>query len=340
MPYRGAYDFLPQERVVFGVPAAQAVVEEADRLQAERLLLVSTRSVSRGTDIVAGIRDALGPRCVGLFDESREHTPRATVIAATEAARAAAPDLIVTVGGGSAIDLVKVLQICLAEDLRDEASLDPYYLRVDADGRRTAKPVQPSPARQIIVPTTLSGAEFSNLGGCTDERRGVKDLFTAHDIIGRSVILDPAVTVHTPAPLWLSTGVRAVDHAVEGICSGDAHPFTDGLNVRALKLLGEGLPRCRDDGGDLEARLQCQLAVWMASMGIGRVQYGASHGIGHALGAVAAVPHGHTSCVMLPAVLRWNEPVNADQQAEVAAALGRPESPAGHAVAPLIAGLG
>ena len=92
---------------------------------------------------------------------------------------------------------------------------------------------------------------------------------------------------------------------------------------------------------DLEARLNCQLGAWMSIMGSQNgVPKGASHGIGHVLGGTADVPHGYTSCVMLPHVLRFNETVNADRQAWVSEALGRPGEPAGDAVAALIAGLG
>ena len=162
------------------------------------------------------------------------------------------------------------------------------------------------------MPTTLSGAEFSNLGGCTDPVRKVKDLYTGRLIGGQVVILDPAVTVHTPPDLWLSTGIRAVDHAVETICSRKPQPFTDATCIHALQLLAKSLPAIQADPADLAGRLDSQLAVWMATTGLGRVDWGASHGIGHQLGAVANVPHGHCSCsVMLPSVLRWNRSVNA-----------------------------
>lgn len=145
-------------------------------------------------------------------------------------------------------------------------------------------PNKPSPARQIVVPTTLSGAEFSNLAGGTDPRTRLKHAFTGADIGARSVILDPAVTLHTPQWLWLSTGVRAIDHAVEALLSIDAHAYCDGLALHALRLFAEALPRTRAEPGDLDARLACQQASWLAASTIARVNYGASHGIGHALG--------------------------------------------------------
>jgi len=336
----GVYEFLAQDRVIYGRPAADAVVETADKLGKNRLLIVASKTLSRRTDVVPGIRDALGDRCIGVFDECVEHVPRASVLALTEVVRRERPDLIVTVGGGTPMDTVKVMLVCLAEDITDEAGFDAVRIRVDEAGNRIVPAVKDPPLRQIIVPTTLSGAEFSQLGGATDLSRKVKDLYTGRYIGGQVVILDPATTVHTPGWLWASTGIRAVDHAVETVCSRKPQPFTDATCLHALRMLSRSLRANQADPADLEARLETQLGVWLASTGLGRVEWGASHGIGHQLGAVAGVPHGHTSCVMLPNVLRWNRAVNADRQALVAEALGRSDGDAAQAVADLVRDLG
>ena len=160
-------------------------------------------------------------------------------------------------------------------------------------------------------------------------------------MIPRTVILDPDASVHTPEWLFLSTGIRAVDHAVEDICSVNGQPISEGAAYHALRLLGHGLPAVKADPADLDARLDCQIGAWMSMVGSQTgVSKGASHGIGHVLGGTAGVPHGYTSCVMLPHVLRFNHPVNADKQARVSEALGRPGEPAADVVAGLIAGLG
>jgi maleylacetate reductase len=160
-------------------------------------------------------------------------------------------------------------------------------------------------------------------------------------MIPEAVILDPAVTVSTPEWLWLSTGIRAVDHAVEDLRSTNSQPMSDGASLHALRLLSHGLRACKADPADLAARLNCQLGAWMSMVGSQNgVAKGASHDIGHVLGGTAAVPHGYTSCVMLPHVLRFNKAVNAERQVWVADALGRPGEDAGDAVAALIAELG
>ncbi len=331
----GSYAYLPLERVVFGRPAAEAVVDEVARVGATRVFIVASKSLARNTPVIRTIADALGVRYVGLFDSCVQHSPRASVIAATRAARAAKPDLILTVGGGTALDTVKVLQICLAHDVDSTEALDGLHTSIGPDGKRVVPDIKPSPVRQVAVPTTLSGAEFSNLAGVTDERIRQKHSFIGADVGARAVILDPEVTVHTPEWLWLSTGVRGVDHAVETLCSIDAHPYCDGLALHALRLFAESLPH----PNDLAARLACQEASWLAASSIARLNYGASHGIGHALGAFADVPHGHTSCVMLPHVMRYNERATAAKQRLIAEAMGRPGVAAADVIAELIAAL-
>ena len=192
--------------------------------------------------------------------------------------------------------------------------------------------------RQIAVPTTLSGAEFSDLGGCTDRAAGVKQGFTAPGVCPVVVVLDPAVTVHTPDQLWLSTGVRAVDHAVEAICSINAQPLTDACGLEALRRFARALPVTRNEAANLDARLDCQLGVWLAAGSINRVDYGASHGMGHVLGGAYGTPHGITSCILLPGVLAFNRDATAAQQKRIAEALGARDASEG--VRDLIAALG
>ena len=339
-PADGLFQFLAQERVGWGTPAPEAVAREMAALGARRALIVASTTLATRTDTIAAIEAELGDGLAGLFTGCREHTPVDTVIDCAAAIRRSGADVVVTVGGGTPIDTVKAALLCLAEDVHDPEALKGYRVTVAEDGARTVPAVGPSAVRQIAVPTTLSGAEFSNIAGVTDPERGIKDAYIARDSAPAAVILDPAAAVHTPDWLWLSTGVRAVDHAVETLCSRSAQPLPDATAIHALRMFAGALPRTKEKPDDLAARRDCQIAVWLAGFGLGRVEYGASHGIGHQLGAVGGVPHGHTSCVMLPSVLRWNAPVNAGQQARVSEALGRAGEAAADAVADLVARLG
>jgi alcohol dehydrogenase class IV len=256
-------------------------------------------------------------------------------------ARAAGADLIVTIGGGSITDAAKAVQLCLANDIHAAEGLDALRPVKGPDGTMQPPPCHAPTVRQLAVPTTLSAGEFSAIAGVTDERTRVKELFRHPRIIPTAVVLDPSITVHTPEWLFLSTGIRAVDHCVEGICSREAHPYADAQALRGLGLLVSGLARVKADPADLQARLDCQLGSWL-SMGplASGVPMGASHGIGYVLGAAFDIPHGHTSCIMLPAVMRWNRTANADRQAMVAAAMDRPGEDAGALLDAFIAGLG
>jgi maleylacetate reductase len=316
----GRVVFGAMDEVVFGRPAAEAIAGQMDRLGADRALLMVSGTLNRETDEIEKIRQRLGPRCVATFDAMPPHTPREAVVAATEQARTAGADLIVTVGGGSITDGAKAVQICLANDVRNVEDID----RVKAI-KGVAPDINAPTVRQISVPTTIAGGEFSAIAGVTNTLTKVKELLRHDLVMPRAAILDPAVTVHTPQWLWLSTGIRAVDHCVEGLCSRETHAYADSQALKGLSMLAQALPRVKADPGDLDARMDCQIGTWLSmgplSMG---VPMGASHGIGYLLGAVFGVPHGYTSCVMLPAVLRWNKPDNAGRQALVSEAMGHP----------------
>jgi len=329
------------EEVVFGTPAAEAVPALARRYGAKRAFLIVSGTLQRETVEIERIRAALGGDCACLFDRMPAHTPRRAVIAAAEAAREVGADLLVSIGGGSVTDATKAVQLCLANDIRTAEGMDALRAVKGPDGALGPPPCKPPAIRQIAVPTTLSAGEFSAISGVTDERTKVKELIRHPGIIPAAVVLDPAITVHTPEWLFLSTGIRAVDHCVEGICATEAHPFADAQALRGLALLAAGLPRVKADPADLQARLDCQIGAWL-SMGplATGVPMGASHGIGYILGAGFDIPHGHTSCIMLPAVMRWNLPANAARQALVAAALGAPGGDAAALLDGLIAGLG
>ncbi|MFM9943467.1 MAG: iron-containing alcohol dehydrogenase [Hyphomicrobiaceae bacterium] len=342
MTASGRVAFGAMDEVVFGKPAADAVAEQARRLGATRVFLMVSASLNRNTDEIAKIKAVLGNRCVGVYEGMPPHTPRSAVIAVTEQARAAKADLIVTVGGGSITDGAKAVQLCLANDIRTTEAMDALRPVKHPDGSvGPAATVKAPTVRQISVPTTISGGEFSAISGVTDERTKNKELLRHRGIMPAAVILDPAVTVHTPEWLWLSTGVRAVDHCVEGLCSGEAHAYGDAQALKGLSLLASGLPRVKANPKDMDARLDCQMGTWL-SMGplSAGVPMGASHGVGYVLGAAFDVPHGHTSCIMLPAVMRWNKPVNAPRQTLVSIAMGKPGQEAADVLDQFIAGLG
>ena len=339
--FSGTFNFSAIERIVLGQPAAQALLAEVERLNARRVFLMVSRTLNRTTDEVEKLRAALGLRYAACYDGMPSHTPRDAVLEAAAGARDADADLIVTFGGGSLTDAGKMVQVCLQHGIDNLDSFDAYRIVINPDGTGLFPDFAGPEIRQIAIPTTLSAGEFHAEAGCTDQRSRVKHAYRHRLIIPRVIIMDPAPTVHAPLWVWLSTGVRAVDHATEGLCSPLTNPVSDGSFLQALRLLSQALPRVLQNPFDLEGRLECQMAVWLAMSGRqGGVKMGASHAIGHALGGAFAVPHGYTSCVTLPHVLRYNRPVNADRQQLVAEAMGHPGKDAADVIDAFIAALG
>jgi maleylacetate reductase len=341
MSVQGTYENFLIDRVIYGQPAAPTVAAEAERLGCRKVFLIVSRTLDRETSWVDDMRSDLGERYAGAYEGMPSHTPRDAVLAATEAAHAARADLIVTFGGGSGTDAGKMVRLALRHDIRDTQDFDRFVARVGPDGKRVIPQFKGPDIPQIAVPTTLSGGDFNPSAGATDPLTMLKEIYRHPLLVPRTIVLDPAVTVRTPQWLWLSSGIRALDHAVETVCApkADARSWLEALP--AIRLLASALPKTHADPEDLQARLDAQLAVWLSMehnhFGI---SMGASHGIGHVLGGTCNVPHGYTSCVMLPTVLRWNESANADRQAMVSEAFGQPGRPAWQVVHEFISGLG
>jgi len=331
------------ERVVYGKPAGVALRAEAERLGAKKVFITTSKSVAQSA-LVASVVDGLGELHAGTYAGITAHSPRPCVVEGAAMARAAGADLIVAVGGGSVIDATKTILIALWQDVTTVEGLDAYRAGKPREGAAPPSDAIRPPAdaiRMIAVPTTLSAAEFNAYAGITDPRKGIKESFGHRLVVPRVIVLDAAATLATPLDLMLSTGLKAVDHAVERLCSQQAHPFVLGTATEALKLLARALPAHKAQPEDMATRLDLQFGMWLSiGAGTSGVGVGASHGIGHVLGAACHVPHGHTSCVMLPSVLRWNLPANAERQKRVGEAFGKPDVAAGDLVEGLVKSLG
>jgi len=265
----GTHTFLPTERVHFGAGSLAKLEEEA-RIR-DRAFVVTGRSLYEGTDLVRRVEALLGEKHAGTYPGMGQHTPGSAVHRAAAEARDA--DLLVSVGGGSVIDGTKAV------------------------ARELGYPTQ------VAVPTTLSGAEWAHRVGVTDESKGRKGGFADPRAVPPVVILDPEATLFTPERLWLSSGIRALDHAVEGFLFGGAHPVTDVTGLEGARRLVESLPRSREAPGDVETRLELQIAAWLSYFGPYNTPMGLSHQLGRRIGASYEVPHGVTSCITLAPTL-------------------------------------
>jgi maleylacetate reductase len=336
----GAFNMTAHERIVFGVPAGEAVVAEAERIGARRVFVTSTRSLAQKENgPLQRLEQALGARHVGTHATIRAHSPREDVVAGAKAAREAKADLLVAIGGGSVIDATKGMQLCLWMGLDSPAAMEPYCLGFERT-RYSALELPADPIRAISVSTTLSASEFTENAGITQSATNTKQSFRHRLFAPRVVVLDPASTLDTPDWLLFCTGIRSVDHACENYCNAKASLATEALSLQGLKLLSRALPAIKRHPRELAPRLEAQIGMWQAiAPSASGVATGASHGIGYALGATFGVPHGHTSCVMLHAVLKWNAAVNAERQKALSEAMGAPGRPASDLVRELVAGL-
>ncbi|MEJ6022670.1 iron-containing alcohol dehydrogenase [Ramlibacter sp. PS4R-6] len=336
-PAAGEFAVQAHERIVFGSPAGDAVLREAQRLGARRVFVVTNRSIAKlDQGPLQRLVDALGPLHAGTFAAMSAHSSSADVAGAALAARDAGADLLVALGGGSVIDGTKAAQLCLWQGLTTAEQVARL-----PEGAQDAVAPAPGAIRAIAVPTTFSGAEFTCTAAVNDEATRTKHVVSHRLLAPRSVVLDPAATLETPMGLLLATGLRAVDHAVESFCSPTAHAATEALSIQGLKLLARALPAIAKNPLDLAARHIGQMGVWQSVAPVAAgVGVGASHGIGYVLGGTYGVPHGETSCVLLPAVLRFNAPVNESRQRELAQAVGAPGDDLPGFIANLVTSLG
>jgi maleylacetate reductase len=333
----GIHNFPAIDRVVYGKAAADSLKDEAARLDARRVFLIVSRTLNTKTDEIEKIRRALGDKHVATFDGIAQHTTRKQAAEVARQANDAEADLIVAVGGGSAIDLAKIVIMAMEHDIRDEAGFDPFPMGPGI----SISPFLPPTVRQIAVPSTLNGGEYNAAALVTDERHKLKQIFFHPQMMPLAIILDPALTLQTPSNLWMGSGTRSMDHGIEALCSPAGTPLADEVVLAGIRILREGMLRTLQQPDDLEARRQSQYGSWLASYGLqARVPMGASHGIGHVLGGSFDVPHYYCTPVIMPSLLRYNKSFTEDAQKRLATALGAPGGDAADAFAAFTKKLG
>ena len=268
MRIAGSYQYPAMEIVVYGKPAAEALREEAERLDAKRVYLIVSRTLNTQTDEIERIRKALGDRYAETFDGIPQHTTREVVVKTAKLAKEAKADLIVAIGGGSVVDAAKIVLMCMEHEIFEQEGLDGFETTPE---RRFGQFRTPK-VRMIAIPSTLSGGEYNSGTLVTDTRRKLKQIFNHPMMMPRSIILDPAITKYTPEKLWLGSGTRAMDHGIEAICSSRPNALVEAVCLQGLRYLHEGLRRTRknpnDEGGAAELPVGL-LAVGLRVAGAG-----------------------------------------------------------------------
>jgi alcohol dehydrogenase len=308
------------QTIVAGAGSRHSMPQDIDAHFGSRVALITSPSVAK-TAQFGDLADALGSRVVLRYEDVRPHPPADRVVDMIAQAKDAGADTFVGVGGGSSVDSAKFAALGVAEDIRAVDELTDFGVHFEYPDREWTRPLTAKPGPVLSVPTTLSAAEWDGFAGTVDPATDVKHVARYLELTPLFVYLDPEIAGTTPRSLWATTGMRAVDHAIETSYALNAIPFTTSLAMGALELLAGNFRESVADASNHEAALQCQWAAMMSITGVHNVSLGLSHGIGHQLGGYG-VPHGVTSCITLPHVMRFLLPATRPQQERIARAFG------------------
>ncbi|MEL6211342.1 MAG: iron-containing alcohol dehydrogenase, partial [Pseudomonadota bacterium] len=234
--------------------------------------------------------------------------------AGIEAFKAGGHDGVVAFGGGSGLDLGKMIAFMAGQTrpVWDFEDIGDWWTRADADA------IHPN----VAVPTTAgTGSEVGRASVVTNSETQAKKIIFHPKVLPAQVICDPALTVSMPPAITAGTGLDAFAHCVEAFSSPHYHPMSQGIALEGMRLVKDYLPRAYADGSDIEARAQMMSA---AAMGATAFQkgLGAIHALSHPIGAHHHTHHGTTNAVVMPAVLRFNRPAVEGKLAQAAAYLG------------------
>lgn len=266
------------------------------------------------TPHTAGFVDRLGlTGTVTLFDAIPGEPDLSIFAAAMAAAKAAEPDLVVGLGGGSVLDVAKLV----AALWDDSQTLAEVAGPNKVAGRRTAL--------AQVATTAGTGSEAGIRALITDQVAGSKIAVESPYLIADLAILDPVLTYSVPPAVTAATGIDAMAHCVEAFTNINAHPVIDGYARIGFALVGRYLARAVRDGRDTEAREGMMLASFYGGICLGPVNTAAGHALAYPLGTRLHLPHGLANAIIFPHVLAYNQPVAEAKTAEVAAALGLAE---------------
>lgn len=280
-----------------------------------RPLLVTDKGLAT-MEITTRTLDLLEAAGLGraIFAEVDPNPNEVNAEAGVRAYRDGGHDGVVAFGGGSGLDLGKVVAFLAGQSrpIWDFEDVGDWWTRANADA---IAPI-------VAVPTTAgTGSEVGRASIITNSRTAEKKIIFHPRMLPAVVICDPELTVGMPKAITAGTGLDAFAHCVEAFCSPHYHPMSQGIALEGMRLVKDYLPRAYADGTDIEARAQMMSA---AAMGATAFQkgLGAIHALSHPIGAIHHTHHGTTNAVCMPAVLQFNRPEIADRMAQAAAYLG------------------
>jgi alcohol dehydrogenase class IV len=296
-------------RIDFGVGASERFVDDSALARSGRGLVVADRGVRPAVEALGAKLERSGMR-LRVWD-GVEGEP--TIDAYEEALAAAGefePDVVVGVGGGSVLDVAKLVA---AMHGRGETIRDVFGIG-RLGGRKTAL---------VCLPTTAgTGSEASPNAILIDPADHRKKVVVSPHLVPDEAFVDPALTCTVPPDVTAGTGLDALTHCIEVFANRRAHPWTDAYALRGIELVGSHLRRAVADGEDLEARSALALASLYGGLGLGPVNTAAVHALAYPIAERYAIPHGVSNALVLAAVIEFNLPAAPDRYARIAVALG------------------
>ena len=300
---------LQPPHVVFGNGCAPACVDWLKHRNVRHLLVVSSPSVLRQIDSLLKAIEHSGCNVVVSPPVTRE--PTCTIFERTLTfARSAQIDAVAGIGGGSALDVAKLVA-ALTRGLQDIQQVFGINL---LSGRQLPL---------LCLPTTSgTGSEVSPNAVFLEEAALLKKAVISPYLVPDAAFIDPLLTLGVPPSVTAATGLDAMTHCIEAYANKFAHPIVDAYAREGIRLISGALLRAVHDGNDLEARTQLALGSYYGGLCLGPVNTAAIHALAYPLGSRFHVPHGVSNAVLLPHVLRFNLSHAAERYAEIAACLG------------------
>ncbi len=302
------YEFFCPVKVIAGHAALEHIPYELSSLGAKRPMIITDKGV-RANNLLAPIEAAFTSTDVEIsfiFDDVPPDSSLETVRAVAQAYRANNCDAIIAVGGGSVIDTSKAANILVTEGGDD---LTKY-----TGAHNLPRPLKPF----FVIPTTSgTGSEVTMVAVVSDNQKNVKMPFASNYLMPNAAILDPRMTQTLPPHLTAMTAMDAMTHAVEAYTCMAANPISDAYATAAIKKVSASLFNVLDNPTDADGRLELAQASTMAGIAFSNAMVGLVHSLGHALGAVAHLPHGLCMNLFLPYVLEYNKEVNGDKIADL-----------------------
>ncbi|MCG7334729.1 iron-containing alcohol dehydrogenase [Sporosarcina sp. ACRSM] len=303
--------FRTAETLITGSGSIAQIGEQAKKLNASKIIIV-TDKVIRQTGLLSKVLEPLKAAEieVDLIDDVVPEPPFENLEEMIIKIEGKGYDLLVGVGGGSALDITKVLSIMLTNkgDIRDKVGIE-----------KVEKPGVPT----ILVPTTAgTGSEVTFNAIFTDTRDQVKKGIVSPYLLPKVAIVDPELTLTVPPAVTAATGMDALVHAVESYTAIRADELTDGIALQAIKLISRSLRTAVYNGKDLKAREDMVMGSLLAGISLGNAGVGAVHALAYPLGGKYKVPHGVANSLLLPFVMKYNAVADLEKFAEVAKAMG------------------